>query len=168
MARSALKWAWLSVLVALADQGLKALAVKHLVLNTPLPQFPGFNLTLVYNTGAAFSFLKDAGGWQRWFFVVVGIAISAVILTWLAKLPAHRRWLACALALILGGAAGNLWDRIALGYVIDFIDVYYQAWHWPAFNLADSAITVGAIMLIIDAFFFDQAEVTIDSRPPKG
>jgi signal peptidase II len=167
VARGSLRWAWLSVAVALLDQGLKALAVEHLILNTPLPQFPGFNLTLVYNTGAAFSFLQDAGGWQRWFFVVVGITISGVIFAWLARLPAHRRWLACALALILGGAAGNLWDRITLGYVIDFIDLYYQGWHWPAFNLADSAITVGAVMLIIDAFFFDRAEVTVGSPPPR-
>jgi signal peptidase II len=160
--RTGLRWMWLSLLVVLLDQWSKALAVKHLVLNAPLPQFPGLNLTLVHNTGAAFSLLRDAGGWQRWLFILLAIGIGAFILTWLARIPARRVWLGCALGLVLGGALGNLWDRIALGYVIDFIDVYYARWHWPAFNVADSAITVGAVMLIIDAFWFDRAEVSFD------
>ena len=167
MRTHSLKWLWLSVLIIAVDQWAKALATEHLVLNMALPQFPGFNLTLVHNTGAAFSFLQDAGGWQRWFFVGVAVVITGVILAWLYRLPAHRRWLACALALVLGGALGNCWDRLTLGYVIDFIDIYYGHRHWPAFNVADSAITVGAIMVVIDAFFFDQAEVSMDARRSK-
>ena len=112
-----------------------------------------FNLTLVYNTGAAFSFLADAGGWQRWFFVLLAIGVSALLLVWLYRLERDQHWLAAALALVLGGAVGNLVDRILHGHVIDFIDLYAGGWHWPAFNVADSAITVGAVMLIIDAVF---------------
>jgi signal peptidase II len=160
--RTALSWVWLSLVVVALDQFTKYLAVKYLVLHAPLPVFPGFNLTLVHNTGAAFSLLRDAGGWQRWVFIVLAVAIAACIVVWLARLPARRNWLACALALVLGGALGNLWDRISLGYVIDFIDVYYAHWHWPAFNVADSAITAGAVMLVIDAFWFDRAEVSFD------
>jgi signal peptidase II len=160
--RTALPWVWLSLLVFALDQFTKSLAVKYLVLHAPLPVFPGLNLTLVHNTGAAFSLLRDAGGWQRWVFIALAVVIAACIVVWLARLPARRGWLACALALVLGGALGNLWDRISLGYVIDFIDVYYAHWHWPAFNLADSAITAGAVMLVIDAFWFDRAEVSFD------
>lgn len=159
--RSAIRWVWLSLLVVLLDQFTKYLAVEHLILNAPMPQFPGFNLTLVYNTGAAFSLLRDAGGWQRWVFVVLALAIAVFILAWLWRLPARRSWLGGALALVLGGALGNLWDRVSLGYVIDFIDLYYAHWHWPAFNVADAAITVGAVMLVIDAFWFDRAEVSM-------
>jgi signal peptidase II len=166
--RSALRWVWLSLGVVLLDQLSKYLAVKHLVLNAPLAVFPGFNLTLVYNTGAAFSLLRDAGGWQRWLFVALAVAIAVFILIWLWRLPVRRNWLGCALALVLGGALGNLWDRVSLGYVIDFIDLYYAHWHWPAFNLADSAITAGAIMLVIDTFWFDRAEVTMDAARPRG
>ena len=159
---TALRWVWLSALVVLLDRITKTLAVEYLVLNAPMPQFPGLNLTLVHNPGAAFSLLRYAGGWQRWVFIVLAAVIAAGILAWLWRLPARRKWLACALALVMGGALGNLWDRVTLGYVIDFIDVYYAHSHWPAFNLADSAITVGAVMLVIDAFWFDRAEVSFN------
>jgi signal peptidase II len=165
---TALRWLWLSAVVVLLDQCSKYLAVKYLILNAPLPQFPGLNLTLVRNTGAAFSLLRDAGGWQRWFFVVLAVVIAVAIVIWLFRLPARRNWLGCALAFVLGGALGNLWDRVNLGYVIDFIDVYYAHWHWPAFNLADSAITAGAVMLIIDAFWFDRAEVSFKGGRRDG
>lgn len=165
---TALRWLWLSAVVVLLDQWTKFLAVEHLILNAPLPQFPGLNLTLVRNTGAAFSLLRDAGGWQRWLFVVLAVVIAVVIVIWLFQLPARRNWLGCALAFVLGGALGNLWDRVNLGYVIDFLDVYCSHWHWPAFNLADSAITAGAIMLIIDAFWFDRAEVSFKGGRRDG
>lgn len=150
--RSALGWLWVSALVVVLDRLTKVAASAVLELHRPVAVFPGLNLTLTYNTGAAFSLLSDAGGWQRWFFVVLALAASAVILFWLRMLPARNRWLGGALALVLGGALGNLWDRLAHGYVIDFIDAYYRDWHWPAFNLADAAISVGAILLVLDGF----------------
>jgi len=113
---------------------------------------PLINLTLMHNTGAAFSFLGNAGGWQRWMFVTIALLVSAGLAWWLRQLPRGHTWLAVAIALILGGALGNAWDRIHLGYVVDFIDVYYgNLPHWPAFNVADSAISVGAVMLLLDA-----------------
>lgn len=159
-----MKWLWLSALVIVADQLTKTMAVELLQYHEPLAVLSGFNLTLVHNTGAAFSFLRDAGGWQRWFFIALSASISIIILIWLCRLSARRKWLACSLALILGGALGNLWDRIELGYVIDFIDIYYRTWHWPAFNIADSAITIGAGILIIDAFWFDSATLSTHTR----
>ncbi|MDE0510957.1 MAG: signal peptidase II [Gammaproteobacteria bacterium] len=152
MNTSNLKWLWLTLLIVVLDQVTKSVAVQWLTLNQAQPVFPGFNLTLVHNPGAAFSFLRDAGGWQRYFFIVLTTVISVVLLVWLARLPAGRALLACALALVIGGAAGNLWDRLQYGYVIDFIEVYYDKWSWPVFNIADSAITVGALLLILDSF----------------
>lgn len=146
-----LKWLWLSVGVIALDQITKALASAQLVLHEPVAVLPTFNLTLMHNSGAAFSFLSQAGGWQRWFFVVVAIGVSLALGWWLQQLQRGQRWLAISLALVLGGALGNVWDRIVLGYVVDFVDLYYGDWHWPAFNVADSAITVGAIMLLLDA-----------------
>lgn len=151
-----LKWIWLSAVVVLLDQWSKGLASTHLAYLSPVPLLPSLNLTLMHNSGAAFSFLSDASGWQRWFFTAVALGISVVILLWLRRLPAGQHGLAAALALILGGALGNVWDRIMLGYVVDFIDLYYQQWHWPAFNIADSAITVGALLLIVDAMFLSR------------
>jgi signal peptidase II len=150
-----LKWLPLSLLVVFLDQGTKLLATHYLELRQPVPLLPGLNLTLLHNTGAAFSMLSQAGGWQRWFFVLLALCISAVIVIWLASLPKYKHWMSCALALILGGAVGNLVDRLLLSYVVDFIDVYYRDWHWPAFNVADSAITVGAVMLVIDTLWFN-------------
>ncbi|MFQ5661316.1 MAG: signal peptidase II [Gammaproteobacteria bacterium] len=161
-----MKWLWLSLLVVLLDQLTKAMATQLLQYHEAVVIVSGFNLTLVHNSGAAFSFLRDASGWQRWFFSILSIGVSFAILVWLYTLPARRRWLACSLALILGGAIGNLWDRVMLGYVIDFIDIYYRHWHWPAFNIADSAITVGAMMLIIDTFWFDRAVVSTHAGKP--
>jgi signal peptidase II len=155
-----LKWLWLTVLVIILDLWTKNLAIQHLQMHDPVAVFTGFNLTLMHNTGAAFSFLDDAGGWQRWFFICLTLAVSTFIVIWLYGLKANQKWMACALALILGGALGNLWDRITLGYVVDFIDVSlsFLPWRifnpWPAFNVADSAITIGATMLIIDAIWF--------------
>jgi signal peptidase II len=106
----------------------------------------------VHNTGAAFSFLSDAGGWQRWLFAGLAVGMSVVISVWLTRLKENETLIAVALSLILGGAIGNLIDRLAYGYVIDFLDVYYETWHWPAFNIADSAITVGVVLMLIDSF----------------
>ncbi len=147
-----MRWLWLSVMVVVIDQLTKALASEMLALYEAVPVLPGFNLTLMHNTGAAFSFLSDEGGWQRWFFATVAVVVSAMLVLWLRRLSPGQRWLSVAIALVIGGALGNLWDRFMLGYVIDFIDVYAGHWHWPAFNIADSAITVGAAMLLIDAF----------------
>ncbi len=148
-----LKWLWLSALVLVLDQVTKYLVTDSLQLYQSIPILPSLNLVLAHNTGAAFSFLSDAGGWQRWLFTVLAIVVSAVILVWIVRLKQHELRLAIALSLVLGGAIGNVWDRITLGYVVDFIDVYYGDWHWPAFNVADSAICIGAVLLIIDALF---------------
>lgn len=146
-----LKWLWVSVLVIVVDLVTKSYASTHLTLYQPLPVFTGFNLTLMHNTGAAFSFLSDASGWQRWFFTLVSLAVSAGIILWMKSLSGTQVWLAVALSMILGGALGNVYDRVTLGYVVDFIQVYYDRWYWPAFNVADSAISVGAVILVIDS-----------------
>ena len=145
----------IAVAVIVLDQLSKQLIEHWLTPYQPFTITPFFNLTLMYNTGAAFSFLSDAGGWQRWFFILLSSLVSLIIIGWLYKLSQHRdeRWAALALSLILGGAIGNLIDRILFGKVIDFLYFYYQAFHWPTFNLADSAITVGAVLLAIDAIF---------------
>jgi len=145
-----LKWLWLSVVVVVLDQATKYLASNELRFAVPVPVLPSFNFTLLHNTGAAFSFLSDASGWQRWFFVGTALAVSLVIVVWLWRMGKHEVWIGAALSLILGGAVGNVIDRINFGYVIDFVDLYYGQWHWPAFNVADSAITVGATILVID------------------
>jgi len=143
-------WAWISILIIILDQASKLLADHFLQYHQPVDIMPMFNLTLMYNKGAAFSFLANAGGWQRWFFLVLTSVVSIFIFMWLKKLKPHQVLQYTALALILGGAIGNLIDRAIYGHVIDFLDVYYQQHHWPAFNIADSAISIGAILLIYD------------------
>ena len=146
-----LKWLWLSVLVVVLDQITKIVASNVLEMHQPVPVFPGFNFTLMHNPGAAFSFLSEAGGWQRWFFTVIAIVVSMVIFFWIKKLSETEKLQAVALAMVLGGALGNVIDRILYGYVIDFIQWYYDTWYWPAFNIADSAISVGVVLLVFDA-----------------
>lgn len=143
-------WLWITVLVITLDQVTKILADHFLQYHQPIELMPMFNLTLMYNKGAAFSFLANAGGWQRWFFLTLTSAVSIFIFLWIRKLKTHQVLQYIALALILGGAIGNLIDRAIYGHVIDFIDVFFKQHHWPAFNIADSAITVGAILLIYD------------------
>ena len=146
-------WLWLSLLIVIADQATKVFFDQWLILHQSVSVFPGFNWTLAYNYGAAFSFLNDSGGWQRWFFTVIALGVSVALVVWLRG-TARRDWKnAVPLALIIGGAIGNVFDRIRLGYVIDFIDVYYAQSHWPAFNVADSAISVGAVGLILVSLF---------------
>jgi len=146
-----LKWIWLAIVVVILDQLTKYIASTSLEMHQPIAVMPMFNWTLMHNTGAAFSFLANEGGWQRWFFAVIAIVVSVVIVLWIKRLEQHEKWQAIALALILGGAIGNVIDRIYLGYVVDFIQVYYQQWYWPAFNIADSAISIGVVMIIIDS-----------------
>jgi len=162
-------WLGIAASVIALDQISKHLAAGLLQLHEPLAVLPFFNFTLAHNSGAAFSFLADSAGWQRWFFVVLALAVSTVIVRWLQRLGPAERWSGVALSLILGGALGNVVDRVFFGHVVDFIDVYYTAGscmalftplpvgdglqcHWPAFNLADSAISVGAVMMIVDSF----------------
>jgi len=152
-----LKWLWLSVLAIVLDQASKLTVDSTMQLYESIPLMPYFNLTYVHNTGAAFSFLSEAGGWQRWFFATLALIISAVLSVWMARLQKHETLLAVALALVLGGAIGNLIDRLAYGYVIDFLDVYYNTWHWPAFNIADSAITLGVMLMLAESFGLGKA-----------
>ncbi|GAB3370021.1 signal peptidase II [Azotobacter armeniacus] len=149
-----LPWLWLSLLVFVLDQASKLYFEGALQLYQQIEIVPGlFSWTLAYNTGAAFSFLAGESGWQRWLFALIALAVSGVLVVWLKRLQSAETWLAVALALVLGGAVGNLFDRVAYGHVIDFILVHWQdRWFFPAFNLADSAITVGAIMLALDMF----------------
>ena len=146
------KWPWflLSLVVILIDQLSKYWASASLIPYVPEPLFSMFNFTLAYNTGAAFSFLSGTGSWHRWFFAGFSITMSLVLITWLVRLSAKARVQSLAVSLILGGAIGNLYDRATLGHVIDFIDLYYENHHWPVFNLADSAICIGAALLLID------------------
>ncbi|MDH3282645.1 MAG: signal peptidase II [Gammaproteobacteria bacterium] len=147
------KWVWISGLVVVLDQITKVIAVSALLGRPPVVVIPElFDFSLVYNSGAAFGFLSGAGGWQNMFFVVVAAVVSIVIVAMLRRLEPSERQSALAFALILGGALGNLIDRIRFGYVIDFVHWFYRDWHWPHFNVADSAITVGVVLLLLDAF----------------
>jgi signal peptidase II len=152
-------WLWLSLAVILADQWVKNLIVEKFTLYQSVEVLPVLDITRLHNTGAAFSFLAGASGWQRWFFIGLGVVVSSVILIWLRRLPARgQHLLASGLALILGGALGNVIDRVRWGYVVDFIHVHYERWYFPAFNVADSAITVGAALLILDALLVGQKD----------
>lgn len=146
-----LAWLGLAAVIVLLDLWTKHLASANLELYRPVPVTGWLNMTLAHNTGAAFSFLADGDGWQRTFFIVVASAISVFLVIWLWRLPLQARALPAALSLLLGGAIGNLVDRIQLGYVVDFIDVHYAGWHWPAFNLADSAIVIGIGLMMIES-----------------
>lgn len=146
-------WLLLSVLIVILDLWTKDIATQNLSLYRPVALTSWLNMTLAHNYGAAFSFLSDAGGWQRWLFTGLAVVVTGVLIAWLLRLSPAEKFTAAALALIIGGAIGNLVDRVNHGYVVDFIDVYYLDWHWPAFNLADSAITCGVILLLIDGLF---------------
>ncbi|MFT4925410.1 MAG: signal peptidase II [Phenylobacterium sp.] len=149
---SGLWWLWITVVVAVLDQATKLWIIASVEYSASIPVLPVFNITHVHNPGAAFSFLSEAGGWQRWFFTIITIAVSGFLLWMLKNMPRSNKLLGSAYTLILGGALGNLYDRVSYGYVEDFIHVFYQNSHFPAFNIADSAITIGAALLIYDAF----------------
>lgn len=145
-------WLLLSAVIIILDQLTKQWITWDMQLFDSVRVMPHLNLTLLHNTGAAFSFLADAGGWQRWFFIILGSGVSIFIMIWLRKLPKEQGpLLPLSLSLILGGALGNVIDRAIHGYVIDFIDFYYGSWHWPAFNVADMAISVGALLFVLDS-----------------
>jgi signal peptidase II len=145
-------WLWLSAFVIGFDQVTKFLATRFLELYERVEVLPVLDFTLLHNTGAAFSILANASGWQRSFFITLGLVVSAALIVWLWRLPRGEKFLPLALALIVGGAIGNVIDRILHGYVIDFIHAHWGGAYFPAFNIADSAITIGAALMILDAF----------------
>jgi signal peptidase II len=142
-------WISLAILVLIIDQLTKVITLGILTNDTSRSILPFMNWVLVYNPGAAFSFLADSGGWQKWFFISIG-CVASVVLVILIKRHSHQKMFAFSLAMILGGAVGNVIDRFKYGAVVDFIDVFYQQYHWPAFNIADSAITLGTALLVLD------------------
>ena len=157
-------WLWLSLAVLVLDQLSKYTIVENLYLYERISVIPSFfSLTLAYNTGAAFSFLSNQGGWQRWFLSIVAAIVSIFLVSWLRRMEKGEGWQACSMALILGGALGNLYDRVAHGYVVDFLLVYYKDWHFPSFNVADVAITIGAAMLVLD-MFREQPKQTLEEK----
>ena len=158
-------WMVVALVVVAADQLTKWAIIEWVALYEKVPLNSFINLTHQRNTGAAFSFLADAGGWQRWFFVVLSAAVSCVIVVWLWRIRDQgQAFLAAGLALVLGGAIGNLIDRIMLGYVTDFIQVWFGSWAFPSFNVADAGISVGAVLLIVDALFFSGREEALKSK----
>lgn len=159
LARLALWLIIIAVIVAL-DYYSKQWASRELELYRPKEILPWLNMTLAHNYGAAFSFLSDQPGWQRWFFTILGTGISVFLFVWLLQLPAREKVTGVALSMILGGAIGNLIDRVALGYVVDFIDIYARGWHWPAFNIADSSISAGIALLLIDSLILQRFRAT--------
>ena len=142
------RFLWLSLVVIILDLITKQFASHYLSRLIPYQIFPGFNLILVHNYGAAFGFLHGASGWQTWVFTGIAIAVGIGLFIWMVRLKRSEGWLAIAIALVIGGAFGNLIDRLILGYVVDFLDFYIGQYHWPVFNLADSCITIGALMII--------------------
>jgi len=141
----------LSLFVVFLDQASKIWIVNNLALYQDINVWPVFDITYVQNPGAAFSFLSDAGGWQRWFFTAIAVVISILLTVWILKTPGKQKLLLTSYSLILGGAIGNVVDRINYGYVVDFIHFYYESWSFPAFNIADIAISCGAALLILEA-----------------
>ena len=154
MAASGWRWLPLTAAVVVLDQAVKAWMVHHFAPFERVHVLPVLDIILTYNTGAAFSFLSDASGWQRWLFVLLALAVSGALIVWMRRLHAvAHALLAAGLALIVGGALGNLLDRLTIGRVVDFIHVHWGRAYFPAFNVADSAITIGAVLLLIDAWF---------------
>ncbi len=152
--QSGVRWLWLAALVFIAD-----ISIKYLVMNgmgygwdNRIEVLPFFNFLYVHNYGAAFSFLSDQAGWQRWFFTAIAFAVCGMLIFWMSKLPAKEKWNNIAYAMIVGGALGNVYDRLVHGFVVDYLDVFWKNYHWPAFNLADAAICIGAAMIILDGF----------------
>lgn len=148
--RNRLMWFMLALFLIVIDQVSKYFADTMLAYAQPVEVLPVLDITLHYNRGAAFSFLSNAGGWQRWFFTAIAVAVSVYIAIWLLRLPSKQRLLSLGLALVLGGAVGNLIDRVIYGHVVDFISVHWQSSYFPTFNIADAGISVGAFFLVLD------------------
>ncbi|EPQ5230037.1 signal peptidase II [Providencia stuartii] len=153
-----LRWLWLTIVIIVADLGIKQLVLSDLNLYEPHPIMPFFNIMYAQNFGAAFSFLADEGGWQRWFFAGIAIGISIILMVMMYRQSAQKRLSNIAYALIIGGAIGNLSDRLVHGFVIDYLDFYVGNWHWPTFNLADMAICIGAALVIFEGFLPDKSK----------
>ncbi|MGM3160706.1 signal peptidase II [Dickeya undicola] len=147
-----LRWLWLAALVLVVDLGSKQWVMTHFQLGESVSLVPFFNFTYAHNYGAAFSFLADKGGWQRWLFALIALVIIVALLAMMHRSSASHKLNNIAYSLIIGGAIGNLADRLVHGYVIDFLDVYVGDWHYPTFNLADSAIVVGALLIVLEGF----------------
>ncbi|WP_334469361.1 signal peptidase II [Arsenophonus sp. PmNCSU2021_1] len=147
-----LRWLWLTVVILIVDLGSKQLILNNFQLYESIPLMPYFNLAYAQNPGAAFSFLADKGGWQRWFFALVAIVICVVLIVMMYRQSVNKKLSNIAYALVIGGALGNLCDRLVHGFVVDFIDFYVGDWHWPTFNIADMAICLGAVFIILDSF----------------
>jgi len=157
----------IAAIVVILDQITKVWVDNSLKLYDQIPVMPSFNITLAYNEGAAFSFLSDAGGWQRWFFIGISVIVSVCLIVWLYRMTREEKWLSLCIALILGGAIGNnLIDRVIYGHVVDFIQVFYKDWYFPSFNVADAAITVGTILLLI-LTFFEKNDEAVETESKK-
>ncbi|STH39712.1 lipoprotein signal peptidase [Escherichia coli] len=156
-----LRWLWLVVVVLIIDLGSKYLILQNFALGDTVPLFPSLNLHYARNYGAAFSFLADSGGWQRWFFAGIAIGISVILAVMMYRSKATQKLNNIAYALIIGGALGNLFDRLWHGFVVDMIDFYVGDWHFATFNLADTAICVGAALIVLEGFLPSKAKKTI-------
>ena len=165
---SSLRWFAVAAVVLLLDQLTKLWIMTEFALGDSRYISSFFNLVRAHNEGAAFSFLSDAGGWQRWFFTFLSTAISLVIVVWIIRLPRQKILEALGLSLILGGALGNLYDRVTLGYVVDFLDFHWAGWHFAAFNVADMGISIGAGLIIIEALFFADTAKSEDNSENNG
>ncbi|GAA6205279.1 signal peptidase II [Thalassotalea sp. SU-HH00458] len=161
---SSLQWLWLTAIFLIIDQITKQWVAGSMELYQSINILPFFNITYAQNHGAAFSFLADQSGWQRWFFTSIAAIASVVFLVWLKRTPKEQPLLAAALACMLSGALGNLIDRSMFGYVIDFLDFYVKGYHWPTFNVADSIIFVGAALMIIDSFKQEKTSKNQDAK----
>ncbi|MCK6264871.1 signal peptidase II [Vibrio sp. ZSDE26] len=152
--QSGVRWLSLAIVIFFADIGIKFVVLEHMGYGwaNRIEVLPFFNLLHVHNYGAAFSFLADQPGWQRWFFSTIAFIVTGMLIYWMSKLPSTEKWNNIAYAMIIGGAVGNVFDRIVHGFVVDYLDFYWGNYHWPAFNLADMAICIGAAMIILDGF----------------
>ncbi|WP_299018882.1 signal peptidase II [uncultured Photobacterium sp.] len=156
--QSGVRWLWLAALVFIMDFASKLVVMNTMEYGWPnrIELLPFFNLLYVHNYGAAFSFLSDAGGWQRWLFTAIALAVCGLLVFWMRRSPASHKLANSAYALIIGGALGNLFDRLYHGFVVDFLDFYIGKHHWPAFNIADIAICVGAGLIVLEGFLADK------------
>ena len=152
--QSGVRWLWLAALVFVADISIKLVVMNNMGYGwvNRIEILPFFNLLYVHNLGAAFSFLSDQPGWQRWLFTGIAFVISAMLIIWMRKLPVTECWNNPAYSMIIGGALGNVFDRLVHGFVVDYLDFFWGSYHWPAFNLADAAICIGAVMIVLDGF----------------